>query len=150
MNNKILIFIIALVIGGGSFFAGTAYQKSKTPSFEGMSREGMMGRNGSSDHQGSFRGGMVGQGMPVAGEIIDRDDESITVKLQDGGSKIVFVSDETSVRKTDEGNMNDLSTGAQVMVFGSENDDGSFTATNIQIGSGFRGMFSQNPQSGKN
>ena len=143
MNKKILIFIIALVIGGGSFFAGTAYQKSKTPSFDDMNKESVMGRNESSDHQDGFRGGMMGQSMPVAGEIIAKDEESITIKLQDGGSKIVFVSAETSVHKTEEGNMNDLSTEAQVMVFGSENNDGSFTASNIQIGSGFRGRFDQ-------
>jgi hypothetical protein len=74
--------------------------------------------------------------MPVAGEVIAKDEESITVKIQDGGSKIVFVSEETLVRKAEEGSMEDISEGIQVIVFGRENDDGSITANNIQLNSG--------------
>jgi hypothetical protein len=130
LNNKILIFIVVLVVGGGGFFAGIQYQKSKAPSSTGMKEQ-----NISSNHQSGFREGMS-QGMPVAGEVIAKDEESITVKIQDGGSKIVFVSEETLVRKAEEGSMEDISEGIQVIVFGRENDDGSITANNIQLNSG--------------
>jgi len=37
-----------------------------------------------------------------------------------------------------EGSVNDLETGQQAMVFGQTNSDGSVSATDIQLGSGFR------------
>lgn len=146
-NNIIVVAVIVLVVAGvGGFFGGMQYQKSKTPSFAGGSRgqdnvEGQFTQGG--DHQpgenGGFRGRFSGQGQPVSGEVIAKDDESITVKDQDGGSKIIFISDTTLIRKTDEGNLDDLIEGMQVLVFGSENPDGSVTAENIQLNPSFGG-----------
>ena len=139
LNNKILIFIIVLIVGGGGFYTGTQYQKSKVEKFTGMGGvDGEMVRNTSGNHQGSMGRGAMGQGIPIAGEVVSKDDESITVEIQDGGSKIVFVSEETLVRKTEEGALNDLSVGTKVMVFGTESDDGIISATSIQIGTEFR------------
>ncbi|MFV1917467.1 MAG: hypothetical protein ACC618_03260 [Patescibacteria group bacterium] len=140
MKNKNLIIgiAIALAVGAGGFFGGMQYQKSKTPSFGGEGdnfRSGQFSQGG--DHQpgqdDGFRGRFSGSGRPVSGEVISKDDESITVKDQEGGSKIIFISSETVVRKTDEGSLDDLAEGTQVLVFGSENDDGSVTAENIQL-----------------
>jgi hypothetical protein len=93
---------------------------------------------------GRFQGRGVGssQGiMPVSGEIISQDDTSITVKLQDGSSKIVILSGNTNINKSSEGSKSDLKTGERVTAFGTTNSDGSITAQNVSIGGNmmFRG-----------
>ena len=124
MKNPIVIAIIVLVIGGGAgFFGGMKYQQSKTPTFAG--------RNG-----GSFGAGRTGTRngfTPVNGQIISNDNNSITVQLQDGSSKIVLVTGTTQINKASQGTIADLTSGQKVAVFGSTNSDGSVTAQNIQI-----------------
>ncbi|MCL5090523.1 MAG: DUF5666 domain-containing protein, partial [Patescibacteria group bacterium] len=78
----------------------------------------------------------------VRGEIISSDDKSITVKLNDGSSKIVFFSEKTEYVKSATAAKSDLKSGNTVMIMGSTNSDGSITAQNIQInplGQVFRG-----------
>ncbi|MEW6610236.1 MAG: biotin/lipoyl-binding protein [Patescibacteria group bacterium] len=65
---------------------------------------------------------------PFDGIIVD-----VGVKLQDGGSKIIILSDATKVTKTDEGTVNDLTVGTRVAVTGTSNSDGSVSAQTIQI-----------------
>lgn len=76
---------------------------------------------------------------PVSGEIISSDSKSITVKLQDGSSKIVLLTDKTTVSKSAEANVADLKTGEKVAAFGQENSDGSVTAQSIQLNPILRG-----------
>lgn len=61
------------------------------------------------------------------------DDKSITVKLQDGSSKIVLLSNTTAYNKSATGAKSDLKTGEKVAVFGTENSDGSVTARDVQL-----------------
>jgi len=58
---------------------------------------------------------------------------TITVKLEDGSSKIILLSEKTSINKASEGSITDLTAGEKVAVFGTTNADGSVTAQNIQI-----------------
>lgn len=128
-NLSIFILVIAVTLGSG-FFAGMKYQESK----RSQSRFGNLqqGQGGQFQQRQGFR--------PVNGEIIGVDDKSITVKLQDGSSKIVLLSDTTSINKSAEGSKSDLKTGEQVAVFGTENSDGSITAQNIQLNPMLRGQ----------
>jgi hypothetical protein len=92
--------------------------------------------------QGGQRGttGMT----PVGGEIISQDDTSVTVKMPDGSSKIVILSENTTINKSSTGSKTDLKTGEQITAFGTQNQDGSVTAQNISIGGMmFRGMGGQ-------
>ncbi|MFH1990450.1 MAG: hypothetical protein ABIJ19_01165 [Patescibacteria group bacterium] len=133
MNKLITIVIaVAVVVGGGAFYGGMKYAQSKAP----------QGRLSQADFQnlqnlsGGFRegrtGGQAGGGF-TSGEIIAKDDKSVTVKLQDGGSKIVFLSDSTEITKSASGNINDLEIGKGISVNGTTNSDGSVTAQTIQL-----------------
>jgi hypothetical protein len=144
-NNTLFITIaIAIVIGVGGFFAGMKYQQTKQPSF---TRNGantfMMGgaQNGQGAINGQTRtGGARMGGGQVMGDILSQDATSITVKLQDGSSKIVLFNDKTTINKAEAASTADLKTGEKVAVFGQTNTDGSVTATNIQLNPILRGQ----------
>ncbi len=128
-NIKTLyVIIIVVLVGAGTFFGGMQYQKSKQPA-------GLAGRNG----QGGFgRGNVQGQ-RPVSGDIISQDSNSVTVKLQDGSSKIIILSGTTTINKATAGSVSDLKIGERVTAFGTANSDGSVTAQNLSVGTMFRG-----------
>lgn len=129
-NNILIIVILVIIIGVGGFFAGMKYQQSKQPSRADFQTrmEMRQGIPGNRQHEGS---------EAVRGEIIDKDEESIIVKLPDDSSKIVLISENTTINKATEGSVNDLKNGEQVMVFGKGNSDGSVSAQNIQLNPGF-------------
>lgn len=141
MSKKyvILLAVGALIVGAaGGFFGGWKYQAAKRPA------RANLGANFGQGGAGAFRAGMgmgagnfMGRGMAAggitAGQILSKDDKSITVKLADGGSKIVFYSDSTNIGKTAAASSSDLNVGDSVTVTGTANSDGSLTAQRIQI-----------------
>lgn len=132
--NIVKIITIALLVGAVGFFGGIKYQQSKgatTSRQAGGSTFVMRGGEGS-DRNAVIRGGL----KPVSGEIIASDDKSITVKLQDGSSRIVILSEKTQINKAEEAEKSELKQGEAVAVFGTENQDGSVTAQNIQLNPG--------------
>ena len=83
---------------------------------------------------GTQRGARQGaNGGVVSGQILSQDAKSITLKLNNGGSKIIFLSDTTQIMKSTTGAVADLTTGENLMVNGTANADGSITAQTIQI-----------------
>lgn len=145
MKNKIAVFTItAIVAFGAGFFGGVQYGKWNALADISRQGRGFAGQNFSPEELqarlGQFgrsgaaarNGGQVGGGF-VAGEIIGKDDKSITVKLQGGGSKIVFFSQATKVTKTAEGTASDLAVRESVVISGTMNQDGSITAQSVQI-----------------
>ena len=136
MDKKLIsISLVTLVVAGTlGFFGGMKYAQSKgssvNPSFaQGVGQNRMMGGLQS----GTKRVGAGPAGGFVSGDILSKDDKSITVKMRDGSSKIVFYSGTTSVGKAVAGTAADLVTGQQVTVSGTTNSDGSVTAQQIQI-----------------
>lgn len=127
-NNLFLAIIVAVIVGAVGFYAGMKYQQSKRPNFTGQ----FFNRQGNGQRNGTGQNNRMGF-RPVNGEIISADDKSITVKAQDGSSKIVFISDTTTVSKSSTGSKADLKVGETVGVFGIENTDGSVTAQSIQL-----------------
>jgi len=125
MNSKILMVIVIIVVAGGAFFGGMKYQQSKVGSFAG-------------GQSGAFRQRM-GQGQsaaprPVRGDILSIDSNTMTVKLQDGSSKIIILAGSTTYMKEASSTKDDLKTGSTVMVSGTSNSDGSVTAQSVQSG----------------
>jgi hypothetical protein len=124
-NNLVITIVIVIIVGAAAFFGGIQYQKSKTPSF--------------AQGQGGFRQRM-GQGQqgqtafrPVRGNVLSIDNNTMTVKLQDGSSKIVILSGGTAFMKEASATKDDLKVGDTVMATGTSNSDGSVTAQSIQI-----------------
>lgn len=129
--------IVAVVFGAGGFFGGMKYQQSKVPSFNFGDRAGMAGQFGNRQGLGQNGGQagtqarrMVGQNF---GDILSIDDKSMTIKLADGSSKIILLSNSTTYNKETSGELADLKVGDMVGVFGQSNTDGSITAQTVQI-----------------
>jgi len=128
MKNNIFSFILIAVISlGVGFYAGIWYQKNQQ-----QSRFSQFGtRNFSGQNQAS----RFGTGTrPVSGQIIKKEADSITVKTQNGSTRIVFFTDKTNIGKTTKAEISDLKENETVFIVGQENSDGSITAQNIQIG----------------
>lgn len=135
MNKNIIWIVLVIVVGAGAFFGGMKYQQSKrTTQFRGVNGVPGTVQGGA---QGQRQGGQgAGNRMgfqPVNGDIINSDAQSITVKLADGSSKIVILSDKTVINKASTATKADLTTGQKVAVFGATNTDGSVTAQSIQL-----------------
>ncbi len=133
-----VVAIVAVVVGGGSFYGGMKYAQrgSQRGNFANLTpeqRQQFMANAGAGFRGGTGqgRGGMNG-GFTI-GEILSKDGKSITIKMPDGGSKIVFYSDSTEVTKFTDGSSDDLVIGKTVSVSGSSNQDGSVTAQTIQL-----------------
>lgn len=139
MKNQNIIIAIAVVLIAASFYGGMQYGKSSVASSNSATRAGFNGQFGQG---GGQRNGAVGAngarnmrngGGLINGEVISKDDTGMTVKLNDGSSKIIFIASSTSVGKFVEGVKNDLTVGENVMVTGTANSDGSVVAQSIQI-----------------
>lgn len=143
MDKKTIATFVAIVgvVGAGAFYGGVKYGMGKNVS--GADRSQFAGRQGGMQNgQGSQNQRTVGSGKQgtggadsgfSGGEIISKDDKSVTIKTKDGGSKIVYFSDATSIGKETSGATSDLAVGQQVMINGKTNTDGSVAAQNIQI-----------------
>ena len=133
-NNVAVIALVAILVGGGiGFFAGTQYQKNQRGQ-AGQFGNGQFARGGSGANGARFR-----NGNGAAGTILSVDSNSITVKLQDGSSKIVLLTGSTNINKAAQAAVSDLTAGERVAAFGTTNSDGSITATNVQINPEMRG-----------
>ena len=133
MNSKIIMGVIAVVFAAAGFFGGMKYQQGKTPAFGGQFRAGQGVPNGRGGTGGQAGGNRPNGFRPVSGEVVNIDDKSMTVKMMDGSTKIVILSDNATYNKSADGSKSDIKAGTQIAVFGTENSDGSVTAQNVQI-----------------
>lgn len=128
MNSRTTQIIIAMVLIGVSFYGGMKYEKNKNPLLGNINRSGnfVAGQNGMRINNRGGSGAMLG-------EIISKDENGITVKSQDGSSKIILISKSTSISKQADGTLTDLVIGKSVSINGTVNSDGSITAVTVQL-----------------
>lgn len=144
-NISTTAIILAILSLGVGFGLGTVYQKnqiSASSNFGGNAPTGMTRGGGTRGGNSQIAGAKSGF-RPIAGEILSADDKSVTVKLVDGSSKIVLLTDKTVINKAQVATKTDLKTGEKVSVFGQTNTDGSVSAQNIQLNPLDRGAMGQ-------
>lgn len=127
-NNLILTVIAATVIAGAvGFLGGVQYQKNQRGSFQGR----IMGQGGtrySQNRNDNFY-------RPISGKITNIEENTITIKTQDGGSKTIVYSNTTQINRTTTGKIADLKTGEQITIFGKTgNTNNTITAEIISVG----------------
>ena len=162
MNKSIItIIVVSVIVGGGAFYGGMKYAENKSPAGQ-FSRGDFSAGGGSAfggqnlspeerqqrfqelgasvgstfggDHEGGSRfGSRAGGSQPLSGEVISQSNDSLTIQLSDGSTRIVFVSDSTQITKSVNGTIDDLSEGEQIFISGDENPDGSYTAQTVQL-----------------
>jgi hypothetical protein len=123
MNNKLIgTTVVALIVGFGS-----GYYFHASPAPQAVVRD--------STRTGGFGGGrgMGANGGFLSGTVAAKDATSITINTRDGSSHIVILTPATSVSKSVNGALTDVSVGSNIMVSGTSNADGSVSATNIQL-----------------
>lgn len=141
--KPVYVIILLIVFAAVGFYGGVVYQKNQRTGFAvgaGQFGSRRFGAGGAGGFQGG-PGGPTGM-MPVRGQIVSADNNTITVKLSDGSSKIVNLTTQTQVNKTEAGSASDLKSGITVTAIGTTNSDGSVTAQDVMVGNGnmmFRG-----------
>ncbi|MDO8520991.1 MAG: hypothetical protein Q7S52_02650 [bacterium] len=141
-NQKTLIMLgVTLIFAGAiGFYGGMTYQKGKISSAQADRRAQFtqgggqfVGGGGAGGPSRTLRTqGATGGGFTV-GEVLAKDVNSLTLKLRDGGSKIVFFTPTTPITKTAPGTPEEIVVGGSVMVSGTANTDGSIAAESIQM-----------------
>ena len=125
-NKKIGLVVGGIVVLIAVFYGGMVYGKSQIPT---------RGQGAQAFGAGGLRGARTGgaAGGFTTGQIISKDATSITVSIQGGGSKIIFLDSNTKVSKQANGTLADLVVGTAVSISGAANADGSVNATTVQI-----------------
>jgi hypothetical protein len=137
MKKTIIVALsVAVVVGGGAFFGGMKFAESKSPSrgADAGQRQFQRGVGQNGERPPGQMGQRAGMGGGfIAGEILAKDEKSLTIKMRDGGSKIIFFSGTTAISKPSEVSAESLVVGEEVTVIGKTNTDGSVTAESVQV-----------------
>ncbi len=141
MKPLIIAIVAALVIvvGAGSFFAGSAYGQQQAQNvrndFFRARQGGTGGPNGAQPQNGqNAQGGQNGQfGRPAAfGTIKSVNGNTMVVTQQDGSTVTVTLDSQTQIIKTVNGTTSDLQAGDRVTVM-SDQTTGNIVARSIQL-----------------
>ena len=134
-KHFIAVILVVSISGYGGYYFGA---KSANKDFgaygnqRGQFGNGQFRQGGPRQGQEGPRGGMRG-GNFLSGEVLKLDDKSVTIKLNDGGSKTAYFVGSTTVDKSVVGTISDIKVGNRVMINGKGNSDGSVNAEMIQI-----------------
>ena len=130
----ILAVFLALVIAGGSFYGGMAYQKNQVSQIQNRfltsrgiqpGAEGTPGALFPGQGRNGFGGGTSGQIKSIEGNVLSLSTaQNVTT---------VNLSDATIILKSVSGAISDLQPGLRVMVIGQSDNNGIINATQITI-----------------
>lgn len=128
-KQAIITVIVAVVVGATAFFGGMKYAQGQASKTAAQARQRFAQFAGGG---GGF-GRAGANGGATSGQVIAKDDTSITVKQQDGSTKIIFYSGSTQFRKFADGTNADVQVGSDITAAGTANSDGSITAQSVQL-----------------
>ena len=130
MQTKIIIVALIIIVGIAAFFGGVKYQQAQA----GSSRQFYL-HGGQGGNMGLRRFGGQGNAnfQATRGQVVSVDTNNITLKLQDGSTKLINLSGSTRYMKEDQAASSDIKSGTTIMVIGSTNSDGSISAQDVQI-----------------
>lgn len=136
-GSIVIAVVIAAIISFGGGFAVSRYVfPVKSAAQDNFARfaNGQGMPNGAGGQLVGRMGDRTGAGGGfISGEILKIDATSISIKQQDGSSKLVLVTSSTKALKTSESDMSGLVVGEQVTAIGTTNSDGSITAQTVQV-----------------
>ncbi len=132
--------VLAVVIGAGGFFAGTAYgqsqaQDTRAEFFRNRQGGGQFAQNGQGAPNGQAgQSGQGGQfGRPAAfGTVKSVNGSTLVITQQDGSTVTVTTNAQTTVQKTVEGTVSDIQPGERVTVT-SDQTGSNIVARAIQV-----------------
>ena len=130
MKNTVIAVVVAVVVAGGAgYWFGNSHAQASM-SAERSQRFAQLGQAGGGALGAGNRGGFGGG---VNGDVLSVDANGFTVKMQDGGSRVVIVPASVAITKSASGSLGDLIIGRRVTVFGPANSDGSITAQSVMM-----------------
>jgi len=134
LNKKQLPFfiVIAVILMVISFYSGRiSAPKIEENNFNNYANQGGRLSNMSNvPGAGLSRSGGNKANM-LSGELISKDENNLTIKLPDGGSKIIFFSPTTVVSQLSTSTVDSLDIGQNIIANGTLNSDGSLSAFTI-------------------
>ena len=136
MDKKCIttIVVVALLVGAVSFYGGMKFAGGKkTADFQpgNFSGRGMM--QGEQKNSRQIGNQQARNGGLVRGEVLSQTQDQITVKTNGGGSKIILIPGSMDIMTSVKASSTDITVGANVMISGTTNNDGSITAQSLQI-----------------
>lgn len=147
-NQKIIVAcaVTAVIAGGVGYVGGVKMSSLKRPNMlSGRSGQTMnfRGNNGDGQKNTKVNGNvpsMMGRGGATSGEVTAKDDKSITIKMNDGSSRMVILSDKTTYRMSSDASLDKVVVGTKVAAFGEASADGSVVASNVEINPAMMGQ----------
>ncbi len=142
MNKRVLIglgvAVLVILAGVGGYFLGVSAEQTRAAQARQQFGRGRFGPQGQGAQAGSpdqtpqaGQQGGARLGGGVRGTISSVEGDTLVLDTSNGNVQIK-TTDTTLVEKFTSVTLKDLATGEQVMVMGSRNADGSFTARSIQ------------------
>lgn len=125
--------IVAVVALIGGVFWGKSMAASSTSGFAGRTGSGRFAFSSSTTGGFAGRGGAGAAGGFTVGQVTGFGSDSFTLQLANGNSENVFYSSSTQVIVPQAASISSVASGSMVMVIGTQNSDGSMTATTIQV-----------------
>jgi hypothetical protein len=118
-NKKTLIFVaVLLLVAGSAFYVGAKYEKNK------LFKLGLLN---------DCKSIAAGKIIEIYGEIVTKNDNTMTIKANDGSIQDIFFTPATRMSKKNKNRIVDLAVGQSVMVKGERDDRGVFSAQVIQL-----------------
>lgn len=131
LDKKYIVRVaICVLVIGLSFWAGRAYTMKQ---MKKVLRDGILAAQRQDGNRSQPLDPIGKNGMLVSGEIISKDEKSVTLKISNGTERVVFFSPATHIKKTLTGKQSDFTIGTILTVLGSNDSTGTFNATTIQI-----------------